>query len=409
MNNQSIATFGRVILPLALTAAGCSQGETTQAASRASDTVAASGALAVEEALADADTGKDPLATRAKLEGALRDSALTKKVRGQILVALAGLVGPSDKDRAAELLEEASVLEDPNAEARLFVLLTGREAPTGRDNFEVPVAESAKALARFFPPALPETKVQVEIAIFGIHDSRATDKLGTFAVSDALRENAVEACGICDHVKTSIHTGVSRQNSWAALPGSASRLEKAIVVLYVTSDSIPPERYAKWLAAPIGDISSALGRGEGLVAVRERVGAPPIVTVAAPRTSRLATVEAAFAALRELPKAPVMVKLPHGLTSEEVRGGVRERFGVFKGCYEALLKRRPAVSGRVELAYGISGNGKIVAPSVSIDRTLEEPDFRGCVDKGIASLRYPTWSNDPSATTSVKYPINFAP
>ena len=58
---------------------------------------------------------------------------------------------------------------------------------------------------------------------------------------------------------------------------------------------MPPERYAQWLAAPIADIKAALERGEGFAAVKERPNAPPLVTIAAPRSSQFHGVESSNA------------------------------------------------------------------------------------------------------------------
>ncbi len=38
----------------------------------------------------------------------------------------------------------------------------------------------------------------------------------------------------------------------------------------VSSATIPPARYQKWVAAPIADIQAAIERGEGMFAVKDR-------------------------------------------------------------------------------------------------------------------------------------------
>ncbi|MFO0672355.1 MAG: AgmX/PglI C-terminal domain-containing protein [Polyangiaceae bacterium] len=363
---------------------------------------------ALTDALADAETGKDPVATRARLEAALADASLDKKVRGEVLVALAGLVGGADKDRAADLLEQAVAVGDQNAESRLYALFMGH-APEAPRPFAAPVADSARALAKFFPAARPDNHVEIDIVAFGSHDSRASDSAGTYAIAEALREKAIIECGICDRVKTNIHTGFSRHAFWSAIPSELSRLDRALVVTYVTADTIPPPRYAKWLAADVAEIQAAFARGDGLFAVKTRPNAPPLVTIAAPYTSRLAAVEASLAAVRELPKGPVVTKLPRGLTPDEIRAGVREHFAVFRGCYEGLLTRRPAAGGKIEVGFTVPGSGGVTEPVVTFEGNLEEPEFRTCVDRAIRTLRYPIWSSDPAAKVTVKYPIVFSP
>lgn len=377
------------------------------AAATSASTPAAAAEPTLADAIADAETGRDPAGTRARLESALADANLDKKTRGEVLVALAHAVESTDKERAADLLEQAVVLGDANAEDRLYALFTGH-APEAPRPFDAPIAESARALAQFFPAARPDNHVEIAIVAFGHHDSRASDAAGTFAISEALREKATIACGVCDQVKTSIHTGFSRYRFWSALP-RATETDKALVVSYVTADSLPPARYAKWLGADVADIEAAFARGDGLVAVKTRPHAPPLVTIAAPRVTRLATVESALAAMRELPKAPVTVKLPRGLTPDEVRAGVRERFAVFRGCYESLLTRRSGASGKIEIGYTIPATGGVSEPVASLEGSLEEPEFRACVEKTLRTLRYPSWSNDPAAKITVKYPIVFNP
>jgi hypothetical protein len=392
--------------------AGCADADApAQAVTPLAEDAGAATPLGVEAVLADVETGRDPVATRAAREALeARRASLAKGDRIAVDLALERLVGETDAPRAIALLEDATSLESEDAEKRLFARLAGHEAPSRnrRDRDDV-VAESARALARFYPAATPDKKVEIDIVAFGAKDERASDNLGTFAIDGALRERAVEACGLCDEVKTNIHTHSSLSRLWSAIPRYEGRLEKALVVLYVTADTLVPEHYAKWLAAPSAVVSAALAHGQGLVAVEERPGAPPLVTIAAPRAAQLATVETSLAAMHELPKEPVVVKLPAKLSPSEIQSGVRARFGGFKGCYHSLLERRPDAAGKVELAYAIAGTGTISDVVVSLGGTLEDPAHRTCVEHVMASVRYPVWSTDPAAKTTVRYPITLEP
>jgi hypothetical protein len=396
------------VLVLSLLAAAC--GNVPQGEGAPPPPAAPSGSLAVEQALADVDTGKSPEASRASLGALLADPTVPKEDRARVALALATLDERAGrKDDAVSHVEEAIALGNDDAEKRLRVLLTGSEGPSpwARRAGEPIVAPSAVALSRYFPAATPDRRVEIEIQSFGTQ-SGATD-LGTFAVGDALRQKAIESCGICDEVRTSIHTHSSSSGSWSAIPRYAPLLENALVVLFVDQETMVPARYAKWLAVPSEEIQAAFDRGEGLVAVKERPGAPPLVTLAAPRPSQLLTVEAKLAAMSELPKTPVAIKLAAGISPQEIRSGVRARFGAFRQCYDAFLGRKPGAGGKVEMSYAIRGDGSLDDVRVALDPALDEPELRACTEKAAASLRYPRWSKDASARTTVKYPIVFSP
>jgi hypothetical protein len=366
--------------------------------------------LSLEQILADSDTGRDPANVRAALEKVLADPAISKEDRIRADMALARVVEPTDKERAVSILEDAVSLGDEGAQKRLFSLLSGHDAPSPyRQRDDTPVAPIAFAFARSFPAATPDREVEIDVLTFGTPRDRSAEALGTLEIGSALRQNAVDACGLCDEVKTSIHTHRSNERLWSAIPHYSGRIDKALVVVYVDQETVLPERYAKWLAAPLADVNASLARGEGLVAVKERPGAPPLVTLAAPRASQLLTVESTLAQMKELPKEPVPVKLASGLSKEEVRSGVQARWSGFKACYEGLLQKQPKAAGAAEIAFTITATGEVADARVSLDPALEEPAHRACFDKVVASLRYPAWSKDPSAKTTVRYPIHFSP
>ena len=398
-----------VLFGLLVAACGQTSSPDSQPAEQAPSASPASNA-ALEEALADAETGRDPARTRAALEACLAAPGLSKEDRVRADVALARLVQGSDAERAATLLEDAVSLGDEEVPKQLFALLAGHEPPSRwRYREEPTVAPVAVALSRLFPEATPEADVQIDIVVFGGAHQRTSNELGTFEIAGALRQKAVDACGLCDEVKTSIHTSRSGTSLWSSIPRYESRLERALVVIYVEEETMVPARYAKWLAAPIADVKKAIDAGDGLYAVKERPGAPPLVTIAAPRAPQLAAVEEAFARLTELPKEPVTVKVAQGLSKDEIRSGVRTRFGAFKQCYESLLERSPKAAGKVQLSFTVAGTGALTEPRVTLDPGLEDPAFRACTEKVLSSVHYGAWSKDANAKTTVRYPIELSP
>ncbi|WP_394834365.1 AgmX/PglI C-terminal domain-containing protein [Pendulispora rubella] len=387
--------------------AGCGETSAAPGTAPAPANVTSEGAL--EQALVDVDIGQNLETARETLTTTLASGTVSKADRVRADLALAKLLESTDKERAVTLLEDAASLDDEAAQKRLFRLLAGRDAPSSwlRNTWDAPPPASAFAFARYFPAATADNEVDVQVLAFG-GDARTTDTLGTFHVGDALRSSALDACGLCEQVKTSIRTSSSHMEFWSAIPAYAAKLEKALVVLYVDEETMVPERYAKWLAAPEADIRAAFARGEGLVAVKERPGAPPLVTVAAPRVAQLLTVEATLAAMGELPKQPVPVKVHDTLTKNEIQRGIRANFGAFWTCYEALVTRRPEARGKANLGFAVTASGKVEDVHVTLDATLEDPEVRACFEKATRAMHYPAWSKNPSAKTTVRYPIQLA-
>ena len=389
---------------LTLALAACGNGTApSPTGSTAPETTQAS---AVDEALADAETGRDPAAAQARLETLLGDGSLKKEDHGRVALALSRIVEKSDTERAIQLAEDASAAGNEDAEKQLFTLLTGKPSPStwSRRGDQGIVTESARAFAKYFPAATPDRQVEIEMYLFGGGGSRESVQ-SPFDVGGALRQNAVDACGLCDEVKTKIHTHSSRETFWSAIPRYAGKLEKALVVVYVDADTIPPARYEKWLAAPLVDIKAAIEHGDGLIAVKERVGAPPLVTVAAPRMSQLDAVETKLAAMSTLPLTPIKIALPEALGPREIQSAVRTRFGGYRKCYETLLQSSPTAAGKIELAYTIDNAGTPHDVVVNLPPALDDATLKSCVKAVAEGTMYPAWSRDPKATTTVRYPI----
>jgi len=365
----------------------------------------------VDDALAEAETGHDLAASRARLEAILADASTGKEDRARVSLGLARLVESTDKERAIALTEQAVALGNEDADKHLFKMLTDKDPPSvwARRQAPGPLTASAKALAKYWPAATPDRAVEIEIYAFGGLDDWEGGPKGTFDIGSVLREQAVESCGLCDEVKTKIHTHSSREPFWTSIARYTTSLDHALVVVYVDQDTIPPARYQQWLAAPIDAIEGALGHGEGFVAVKQRPSAPPIVTIAAPRFTQLAAVEKAFSEMATLPTKPVTVALPDKLAPSEIRSAVRSHFGQFRACYDALRKTSPAAAGTFELSYAIASNGTTKGVTVAMPASLEDAAFRACVQTAAESITYPSWGRDPKATTTVRYPITVSP
>src|SRR5207249_4621936 len=120
-----------------------------------------------------------------------------------------------------------------------------------------------------------------------------------------------------------------------------------------------PARYDALLPIPSAEIVARLERGEGLISIRERPGAPPAILLAAPRESQLDAVEETFAAMTSLPTATTPVALSSALRPEEIRGVVRSARKTYKACYEALLAREPEAKGELVLRFGVEADGAV--------------------------------------------------
>lgn len=400
MNSKRITR----LVPLFALMAGCSETPAQP------EPAAPAAATEIEQALTDLDIGKGVAAARATLEARLAGGALARDDRARVDVALAKHLEATDRERAVALLEDASSLEDAEAQKLLFRLLSGNAPPEPwkRRGNDAPPPPSAFAFARYFPAAKGELKVEVPVVVIGASSSPSAD-VGAFHVAAALRQNAFDACGLCDEVKTSIHTSIHHTPLWSAIPQFAATMERALVALYVDAETIPPERYAEWLAVSPAAARAAIDRGEGLIAVKERSSAPPLVTLVAPRASQFLTVESALAVMDELPKAPVVVKLHSGLSNDEIQHGVRAQFGAFRSCYENLTRRRAGARGMVTASFTVLASGKLEDVRLDMAPSLDDAEFRACFEGGVARIVYPAWSMDPKAKTTVRYPVVLEP
>jgi len=421
---MSPTRFPALALVLAVTvggAIGCAPAPSSSDAEESAPAAAPAAqglALRLEQAARSVDVGRDaPAATRA-LQGVLADPASTLEQRDQARLSLSQALEAAGDQEAALTTLEALLAEHPEgptspaeetAEARLRKLLTGSEAsPQPRPLDTRPVAPFAHALARYFPaPSAGSAGLEVRLLAFG-GDAEASDRLGTFAVDRAVREERRQACPLCDdHLAIRGHS--SRSGSWVGLPHSRARLAGAVVVYYFDlGDGRIPARYDAELPLPSADIAARLAHGEGLVAARERPGAPPVLLLAAPRATQLAEVEEALSRMTAVPTEPTAVPLSSGLKPEEIQKVVRGSFGRYRACYEAVLARNPAAAGTARMHFAIRGDGSVQGVSTEGgDGLSQEPAFEECMSAATITLVFP--ANHAATPTKVTYPVVFSP
>jgi hypothetical protein len=375
-------------------------------------------ALRLEQAERSLDVARDVPASIATLRGVPDDPASTLEQRDQARLALSQALESTGDHEAAIAAIEALLADHPEgprspveetAEARLYKLLTGSDVgPSQRPHDTREIAPFAHALARYFPaPSAHNAGLEVRMFAFG-GDAATSDRLGTFAVDRAVREERRKACPLCDD-HLSIRALSSRTDSWVGIPRSRARLASALSIYYFDLGAGRiPARYDAELPLPSADVAARLAHGEGLVVARERPGAPPVILLGAPRAAQLAEVEEALAAMKALPTEPVALALKPGLKAEEIQAVVRGSFGAYRQCYEAALERNPSAAGTARLHFAIRGDGSV--EGVSVDATegaLHEPVFEACMSAATKSLVFPR--NQVAGSTTVTYPVLFSP
>jgi hypothetical protein len=374
-------------------------------------------ALRIEQAERSLDVGRDVPGARAALEEVLADPSITPEQRDEARLGLSrALEARGDREGAIAAME-ALLADHPGgarfpleeaASARLRRLVTGTEAdPRRRAEDARPASPFAKVLARYFPaPSASKGAVEVRALIFGGSEEQS-ERLGTFAIPGALHELRREACTLCDD-HLSIQVSSTRSGSWIDIPRNRTRLPGALAVYYFDlGEGRIPARYDAELPLPSAEIAARLSRGDGLVAARERPGAPPVVLIAAPREAQLVEVEEALAAMKTLPTEPVAVPIKAPLRPDEIQTAVRARFGAFRRCYESLLKTSPNATGRVVMHFAIHGNGTVSGVSAEPDASLHDPTFEACMTTATWGLAFP--KSGATSNTTVTYPIVFSP
>lgn len=365
------------------------------------------------------DRGGDAKAARAALAPLAADASLAAEVRDEARYALAlAHVALGEKEPAARLLEDLLAAHDadrqwalePEVSRSLSLLLTGKEPPAGAASAVEtgPIAPFARALTKYFPLEENPTRrealpiLRLELQMFG-GSNEVTDRLGTFNVRGAHVEQRRRACSLCQEgVRSDVHSG--RSGSWLGLPAAGDKLDHALVVVYADLENLVPERYAEWLPMERDELVRALEDGKGVVAAKERPGAPPVVLIAAPRAGLLESSEEALAELAALPQEPVFVDLSESLRPKEIQGVVRASFGKQRACYEALLARSPKAAGRYEMHFAIE-DGKVLDLRFASKSLDLDGAFETCATDAFSKLTFPK----AKGRTTVTYPIEVSP
>lgn len=425
MTLRSVTSISLLTLGLTLTA--CVGGEEAPAppappesAEPASSEVAV--ATTLEGLLRQIERGKDLEAARAGLDALLADPAVTTDQRVDIQLAQSRVLEALGDEEGAIAAVEALLSEHAAdrrftgrdaATKRLRKLLTGSEDEGKSLPRTEPVAPVAKVLTKYFPLDA-ESATEVSILTFG-PDHGIGDQLGIYNVGAAHRELFEAKCPLCEG-DVRVQTSKSSNGSWTGIPMTMKDhgdrfpvLDRAMVFFYFDLDAHRvPSRYDEYLPIPSEEITRELEKGHGVIAARERDGAPPLIVLAAPRMGQLKPVFEQFAQLSDLPKSPAFVELDPSLTSDEIRNVVRTATGRFRACYEALLAQNPEATGRVSIDFSIDGEGRVHGASANGgDTDLSDPTLESCLTDVIEAQVFPR--SGKSRSTQVSYPLVMTP
>lgn len=381
----------------------------TASASASASPVVSKAALDVEQAIRDVDLGRALAEARTVLETGIADASLSEDLRDEATLALARCRDTLG-DREGAIATVEGLLEkrvdkhpwrhDEAADSLLQKLVTGSVIKkTRNDDANAKVAPFARALTPFFP--VREGAVHVDMVQFGA--AQEPDELGTFAVVEAVRAKAREACPLCEDSLNG-HSSFSRHGSWTSIPAEKARLERALVVYFFDLERHRvPARYDALLPMPSAEVIARLEKGEGLVVVKSRPAAPPVILLGAPREAQMPDVQKALAAMTELPASPVSVSVAPGLRPTEIKAVVRAARGAMKTCVE---KHSPKADGTIELDLHVREDGTVEAPSVKAKgEGVSEPALIGCLEKVASGLQFAKTGQKVRVT----YPLRISP
>jgi hypothetical protein len=422
MNRNQVTWLGMVVMAGCLgVAAGCAQ-PTDAGAGAAAVEVDPGATVAegrIETALRDVETGRNLPAARGVLEQALGDEAITSDQRDDARLALSRLYElQGDKEAAIRAVEEllgsyraeTRFASRDLAERRLRKLLTGDEAESPSHRNPGEVAPIAGALASFFAKEKDGT-TRAQVLIFGRspEEGRHSPMLN---FSGALQEKRREECPLCTD-SVGVNSSVSQVSSWVSIPAALAAnpetspsLGSSLVIYYYDLETNRiPSRYDAHLPMPSEAVARRLEAGEGLIAVRVREGAPPLVLLAAPRWAMLSEVEKAFAQMRELPKEPTPVVIDNRLRSTEIQSVVRSAYPKLRACYETHVAAVPDAEGKIVMGFSIDAEGRAQDVKATEDSTLQDAQLQRCFVEVFGTLTFPAAGKN----TTVTYPIALSP
>jgi outer membrane biosynthesis protein TonB len=112
---------------------------------------------------------------------------------------------------------------------------------------------------------------------------------------------------------------------------------------------------------------------------------PPRVAAPDPRPARLIEDRDEWSALEVVPGA---LRVRGGLRKEIVRRIVRRHVNELKFCYEKERLKNPALAGRVDIQFGISKEGAVMA-SIVTRSTTNDATVDGCIAQAVRRWEFP--------------------
>lgn len=110
-----------------------------------------------------------------------------------------------------------------------------------------------------------------------------------------------------------------------------------------------------------------------------------------------------------VPRAPSLrmgaTQVSGRIATEVIQRVVRQRFGSFRACYEAALRRRPTLAGRAVTRFVIARDGSVTSASDG-GSDLDDPAMLACVRAAFLGMSFPAPEH---GVITVVYPLVFVP
>jgi hypothetical protein len=90
-----------------------------------------------------------------------------------------------------------------------------------------------------------------------------------------------------------------------------------------------------------------------------------------------------------------------GVEAVEVQKGIRGASDKTRACFEAGLKKDPALAGTLKLKFTITAKGTVLKVDAVADSTLKDADVQKCVLEVVKGVAFPK----PKKPTEVVYPL----
>ncbi len=95
-----------------------------------------------------------------------------------------------------------------------------------------------------------------------------------------------------------------------------------------------------------------------------------------------------------------------GMNQEEISEVVNKNMNQIPHCYQRLLQKEPGISGKVNLAWVISGDGSVGKAEIRTS-SLGDDEFNACLTSVVKRWVFPKPRG--GADVSVSYPFQFSP